>query len=246
MSSITILIILVATLGTAALSSIFGMVGGLILMGVLAVLLPVAQAMVLHGIIQLTSNGYRAYLNRKDIQWAVTIPFLLGGAVAMIAVVLIDYTPSPVVVFFGLGILPFTAFALPKKWALDITKPVVAPLAGCVVIITNLLAGVGGPILDIFFQDVPFTRHQVVATKAVAQAIGHATKVVFYTQLLSNQTNLPNLEILLACILISMLGTTLGKKVLDQMQDANFFKWTQAILLTVGAIYILRGFLLLA
>lgn len=58
--TITLLIILLATLSTAFLSSIFGMLGGLILMGVLITIMPVSQAMVLHGLIQLTSNGYRA------------------------------------------------------------------------------------------------------------------------------------------------------------------------------------------
>ena len=61
--TITLLIILLATLSTAFLSSIFGMLGGLILMGALITIMPVSQAMVLHGLIQLTSNGYRAWLN---------------------------------------------------------------------------------------------------------------------------------------------------------------------------------------
>ena len=65
--TITLLIILLATLSTAFLSSIFGMLGGLILMGALITIMPVSQAMVLHGLIQLTSNGYRAWLNKTDI-----------------------------------------------------------------------------------------------------------------------------------------------------------------------------------
>ena len=51
--------ILIATFATAFLSSIFGMLGGLILMGILISFLSVGPAMVLHGLIQATSNGYR-------------------------------------------------------------------------------------------------------------------------------------------------------------------------------------------
>ena len=47
---ITISIILLATLSTAFLSSIFGMLGGLILMGILVSMMPVSDAMVLHGL----------------------------------------------------------------------------------------------------------------------------------------------------------------------------------------------------
>ena len=65
---VSLIVILLSTFFTAFLSSIFGMLGGLILMGVLVFIMPVSNAMVLHGLIQLTSNGYRAWLNKKDIK----------------------------------------------------------------------------------------------------------------------------------------------------------------------------------
>ena len=50
----------VAALGTSFLSGIFGMIGGLVLMGVLLLFLPVPAAMTLHAITQMTANGWRA------------------------------------------------------------------------------------------------------------------------------------------------------------------------------------------
>ena len=70
-------LILISTFATAFLSSIFGMLGGLILMGVLISFLPVGPAMVLHGLIQATSNGYRAWINRKDINWKIILTILV-------------------------------------------------------------------------------------------------------------------------------------------------------------------------
>src|SRR3954454_20225446 len=46
--------------GTAFLSGLFGMAGGLILIGVLLTLMPLPTAMVLHAITQMASNGWRA------------------------------------------------------------------------------------------------------------------------------------------------------------------------------------------
>ena len=43
-------IVVVASLATAFLSSIFGMLGGLILMGILVSLMKVGPAMILHGL----------------------------------------------------------------------------------------------------------------------------------------------------------------------------------------------------
>lgn len=248
MSPLIAAIILLATLATAFLSSIFGMVGGLILMGVLASLLPVSAAMILHGLIQLTSNGYRAWLNRQDIMWPIVATLFIGNVAAMAALVFIAFSPDRVTVLLALGALPFIAWALPEKAALDVSKKPVGLLAGAVVVATNLVAGVGGPLLDVFFQRVTLTRHQVVATKAVAQSLGHMSKIIFYGGVAASgaAAQWPALWLLAAAMLASIIGTTGGKKILDRMQDATFFAWTQRIMLTVGAVLLARGFYLLA
>ncbi|MGC6534440.1 MAG: sulfite exporter TauE/SafE family protein, partial [Parvibaculales bacterium] len=86
-------------------------------------------------------------------------------------------------------------------------------------------------------------RHQVVATKAVAQALGHISKIVFYGGLAvtASVNDWPALWLLLTAMTASVIGTRLGKRVLDKMQDATFFAWTQRILLSVGAVLIARA-----
>ena len=242
-----LVVILAATFATAFLSSIFGMLGGLILMGILISFLPVGPAMVLHGLIQTTSNGYRAWLNRADINWKIVLTLLIGSSISLIILFFIAFQPSQILVIFALGLLPFIAWAVPKELSLDVTKPPIGVLAGGVVVGTNLIAGVGGPLLDIFFQRVEMTRHQVVATIAVAQTIGHISKIIFFGGLLVsfNTENWPNLTFLIFAIILSVIGTTLGKKVLDIIDDAIFFRWTQLIVLSVGGIFIIRGLFLL-
>src|SRR5712671_966564 len=66
--------LMIAALGllmvaTAFLSGLFGMAGGLILIGVLLTILPLPSAMVLHAITQMASNGWRAFLWRSHIRW---------------------------------------------------------------------------------------------------------------------------------------------------------------------------------
>ena len=246
-SDLILIVILVATFATAFLSSIFGMLGGLILMGVLISFLSVGPAMVLHGLIQATSNGYRAWLNRDDINWKVILTLLIGSVISLIILFFIAFEPSKILVIFALGLLPYIAWAVPKELSLDITKPHVSVFAGGVVVGSNLISGTGGPILDIFFQKVDMTRHQVVATKAVAQTVGHLAKIIFFGGLIVSFSfeNWPNPTFLLIAIIFSVIGTTLGKRVLDTIDDKFFFRWTQIIVLSVGAIFIARGFFLL-
>ena len=57
---------------TSFLSGIFGMAGGMILLGVLLILLDVAPAMVLFGVTQFASNGWRAALWRRFVAVAAS------------------------------------------------------------------------------------------------------------------------------------------------------------------------------
>ena len=241
------LFIIIATFGTAFLSSIFGMLGGLILMGILVSVLQVGPAMILHGLIQMTSNGYRAWLNQKDINWKIVSTLFIGNVFAMATLFFIAFVPDRITVLLALGILPYIAWAMPSNLAFDVTKTPIGIFAGIVVVGTNLLAGVGGPLLDVFFQRVEMTRHQVVATKAVAQFLGHVSKVIFFGGLAvsSSSENWPAFWLLITAMAVSVIGTTLGKRVLDKINDKTFFSWTQRIMLIVGAIMIFRAIYLI-
>lgn len=237
--TITLLIILLATLSTAFLSSIFGMLGGLILMGALITIMPVSQAMVLHGLIQLTSNGYRAWLNKTDIKWNIVSTLIIGNIISLVGLFSLAFVPDKITVLLVLGLLPYIAWAFPKNNSLDVSKKPIGILAGMVVVGSNLLSGTGGPLLDIFFQRVNMTRHQVVATKAVAQSLGHISKIIFFGFLTTSKFNTwPSFLLIFFAVIASVIGTTLGKIILDKIDDRTFFVWTQSILLTIGAVFI--------
>ena len=63
---------------TSFISGIFGMAGGMLLIGFLLVLLPVPVAMVFHGVIQIAANGWRAWLWRHHVKWSVVLQFGAG------------------------------------------------------------------------------------------------------------------------------------------------------------------------
>jgi uncharacterized membrane protein YfcA len=63
---------------TSFISGIFGMAGGMLLIGFLLMMLPVPVAMVFHGVIQIAANGWRSYLWRRHINWAVVLDSAWG------------------------------------------------------------------------------------------------------------------------------------------------------------------------
>ncbi len=106
--SALLMLALVATMvGTSFLSGIFGMAGGLILMGVLLALVSVPEAMALHAVTQMASNGWRGLLWWQHVRWRAAAGFLFGCALAFGLWTFWRYVPSKPVAFLLLGVTPF-------------------------------------------------------------------------------------------------------------------------------------------
>ncbi|HEX7886905.1 MAG TPA: sulfite exporter TauE/SafE family protein [Phenylobacterium sp.] len=228
---------------TATLSGVFGMAGGLVLMGALAFVLPVQAAFVTHGILQLVANGWRSFLHRKYVRWGIVGWYALASLVAAVSVASLSFTPSKPLLFLLLGLVPGLTW-LPQRWIdLDAARRSQAFLAGLSVTGLNLTAGVAGPLLDIFFVRTELTRHTIVATKAATQVFAHLAKIVVYGAplLAGSGAGLPPPWVFAVTIPLSMAGTAVGGMVLNRMTDINFKRWTRWIVTGVGVSYLVQA-----
>lgn len=235
-------LILVAFL-TATISGIFGMAGGLMLMGALAFVLPVSAAFVTHGLLQLVANGWRAVLHRRHVSWPIIANYALASTVAGGIIAMIAFTPSRPLLFLLLGLVPMLVW-LPRSWVqLDAAKTPHALISGFLVTLVNLTAGVAGPLLDIFFVRTALTRHQIVATKAATQVFSHLAKIIVYGAplLASPGGRLPPWWVFALAVPASMLGTAVGGWALDKINDVDFKRWTAWIVTAIGLVYLLKA-----
>ncbi len=243
MSSLAVLSILaVSALVTSFISGILGMAGGMIFMGVLLALLTVPQAMVLHGVTQFASNGWRAILWRAAIDWRVFRGCAYGTFAALGAFTLVQLVVAKPVAFLVLGLTPFLALALPKDLALDVQKRGHPFACGLVCTALQLVGGVSGPLLDVFFVRSAMDRRAVVATKASTQALGHIVKIGYFGALVAG-ANRGTVDPVLAALLIALAitGTTLARRILERMTDASFRQWTRWTVMTTGVVYLASG-----
>ncbi|UPT64213.1 MAG: sulfite exporter TauE/SafE family protein [Hyphomonadaceae bacterium JAD_PAG50586_4] len=249
MSAMTTLALLAVVLITATISGVFGMAGGLMLMGALTLVMPVAAAMVTHGAVQLVSNGWRAVLHSKHIAWPIIVFYGLGSAIAAGLLALVTYEPTKAWVYLLLGLVPGLAWLPKGRFNLDAAQPTHAIACGLSVTGLNVLAGVSGPLLDVFFVRTALTRHAIVATKAATQAFSHSVKMVFYGAPMlgaMQASGLPSWYFFVIAAPLAMLGAYLGGKVLDRMSDVNFLKWTRWIVTAVGVLYLAQAVSLFA
>src|SRR5712692_2181254 len=236
----SVLVLIGATIVFSSfLSGVFGMAGGMVLLGVLLNYFDVATGMILFSIIQLFANGWRVVQWRPYVLWPIFGWYLVGSVISVAAMWMIAFVPDKATVYLALGLLPFAVEALPAALRPNIEWRGVPFLTGVVTTIIQILAGVGGLFLDIFFQKSTLDRKTTNATKAVAQSFSHIVRALYFGSL-SGVGDLPVWAIGPA-ILLAIAGTSLAPYVIERMTDHGFRQWTKVIIFAISSIYLVRA-----
>jgi len=244
MSPVLIAVIAAVMIATSFLSGIFGMAGGMVLVGVLLAILPLPTAMALHAITQMASNGWRALLWRRHVRWRIVIAYMIGCALAVAVWSLWLYVPSKALALLGLGALPLAARLAPAHLRANPARFAHGIGQGTVSMMLMLLTGVAGPQLDQFFLGGGLDRREIIATKGICQLFGHTLKLLYFGALIDDAATVdPTLAAI--AITASMIGTMLSKKVLEAMSDAQYRVWADRIILGVSVFYVAHGGILL-
>ena len=176
--------------GTSLLSGIFGMAGGMILIGVLLVMMPVPDAMMLHGVTQMASNGWRGLLWWRYVRPGAAAAYIVGSLIALLIWSFTRYVPSTPVALLLLGLTPFAVRLAPENYRPNPERWQQGILYGLACMTLILLCGVAGPLIDQFFLGGKLDRRQIVATKAICQIFGHGAKLIYFGSLIDQAASL--------------------------------------------------------
>jgi uncharacterized membrane protein YfcA len=221
------------------LSGVFGMAGGMVLLGVLLNYFDVPTGMILFSIIQFFANGLRVVQWRQYVRWPIVAWYVLGALISFALMWAIAFVPDKAIVYLSLGLMPFVIELLPKSWRPNIEWSGVPFFTGVLTTVIQILAGVGGLFLDIFFQKSMLDRKTTNATKAVAQTFSHVVRALYFG-LLSGVGDLP-FKAVGPAILLAIAGTSFAPMVIERMTDHGFRQWTRVIIFAISAIYLARA-----
>jgi uncharacterized protein len=232
----------VTILVSSFISGVFGMAGGMILLGVLLHYFDVASGMILFSIIQLCANGWRAVQWRQYVLWPIFFKYLAGAAIAFAVMYSVRFVPDKTMVYLSLGLMPFAIELLPRELRPNIEWRGVPFITGLLTTVIQVLAGVGGLFLDIFFQKSQLDRKTTNATKATVQSLSHVVRAAYFISL-SGLGKTP-LWATIPAIVLAVAATSLAPFVIERMTDHGFRQWTRAIIFAVSIVYLIRGALL--
>jgi len=225
------------------ISGVFGMAGGMVLLGVLLVYFDVATAMLLFSIIQLAANGWRALHWRRYVLWPIFTGYVGGAVLAFAVMRYLAYVPNKAAVYILLGLMPFSVDMLPQSMRPNIEWRGIPFLTGIFTTVLQFMAGVGGLFLDIFFNRSRLDRKTTNATKAITQTFSHVLRAAYFGSL----SGLGELKFVYwgPGLVLALLGAVLAPFVVERMSDHGFRQWTRVIIYTLAVVYLVRGGLLL-
>ena len=135
--------------------------------------------------------------------------------------------------------MPFAVEVLPASMRPNIEWRGVPFVTGVLTTVIQVLSGVGGLFLDIFFQKSMLDRKTTNATKAVVQSLSHVIRGIYFISL-SGAADVP-LAMCAPAILLAIAGTALAPYVLERMTDHSFRQWTRLIIFVISLVYLARA-----
>ena len=233
-----------SVLSTSFISGVFGMAGGMILMGLLLTFMPLAPAMALHAITQIASNAARAWLWRQHICWPIVARYAAGALIASLAIAFGPVTPTKPMALIFIGLVSLIGLGLPARWTPNVMDPRQAVGCGTLCTALHLTCGVSGPMLDLFFVRSDLGTRQIVATKAAINTGGHLVKLVYFGHaLFAGGGTISPVAIVLA-IVAALLGTQLSRILLEAIDDACFRQWSQRLIAAIAVVSLAQGVVL--
>ena len=210
--------------------------GGTILLAIIASIVDTAYIVPLHGTVQLISSSTRLILFFKSIKWNIILFFLIGVLPGAFLGIYIFKLLDKNIIKLLIGIFILLITYVPKSKKESTSTFVIFLPVGFVSGLIGIFFGAIGPFIATFFVRKDVIKEELVATKATCQAITHIIKIPLFGFIGANV--LVHWNILLYLCLAVIVGTMVGKNMLNKMSDTTFKKIFN-VLLTIVALRII-------
>ena len=247
-------ILIVAAFITSSISAVLGMGGGIILLGIMALIIPEGYIVVaLHGIVQLISNLTRSFVFRDHIRKDIISQYLPGAILGL--------SLSSIIIF---TLISFFQVESATEIKIDFLKPLIGIFilwflfgkrhkiktkhphffgVGALSGLCTVFIGATGPLIAPFFIKGKLTKENIIANKAACQAISHLGKIPLFI-LFFEFNYFSELEVLVPLTIAVFVVTNMGKHMLQFIPD-KVFRLLFRGALTIIAIKLIAGHLML-
>ncbi|WP_150911982.1 sulfite exporter TauE/SafE family protein [Marinobacter halotolerans] len=227
--------LMLGSIVTSMITASLGAGGGLLLLVLMALWIPPAAIIPVHGMIQMGSNVGRASLTWRHTDWRAIAAFAPGVVVGagLGAWLLVDLPEH-------IWQLTIACFVLYLCWGPALPRGAFGPpgifIASALTSFVSLFVGATGPLVAAFIKQMHEDRFKTVATFATAMSLQHAPKALVFG--LAGFVFHEWVFFMLAMIAFGFVGTWIGLHLLRNIQNETF-RLIFNILLTLLALRLL-------
>jgi uncharacterized membrane protein YfcA len=228
-------LLVAASLVTSFISAAFGIGGGFTLIALLALLLPPAALIPVHGIVQFGSNAGRVGIMLKDVVWRPVLPFVIGTLIGagLGAMVVVQLPPWAVQLALGIFII----------WAVFAKLPPIQQryilLGGVVSSFLTMFFGATGNFIAAMVKSMNLYPVPHVATHSLMMTFQHFVKVLIFG-LIGFQFG-PYIILIIGMLISGLIGTIIGSRFLTKAGGRYFKPVLNTILFLAAARLIWAG-----
>jgi len=228
-------LLVAASLVTSFISAAFGIGGGFTLIALLALLLPPAALIPVHGIVQFGSNAGRAGIMLKDVVWRPVLPFVIGTLIGagLGAMLVVQLPPWAVQLALGIFII----------WAVFAKLPPIQQryilLGGVVSSFLTMFFGATGNFIAAMVKSMNLDPVPHVATHSLMMTFQHFVKVLIFG-LIGFQFG-TYIILIIGMLISGFIGTIIGSRFLTKAGGRYFKPVLNTILFLAAARLIWAG-----
>ncbi len=235
------ILLVVASFFTSALTAAFGLGGGVAMLALLGLFVPVAALIPVHGAVQLGSNTGRAWHQRANVRRDIFAPFIIGSLIGAVggAMVVVQLPDALLKLVLGGFIIVVTWAKIP---GFDRLGRAGLAIGSAITALMTMFVGATGPLLSAFFaQIIADDRKALVATHAAGMTVQHFLKVVVFG--FAGFAFAQWLPLIAVMIASGYLGTVYGTAWLEKLPEETFRRWFRIGITLLALDMIRRGLL---
>ncbi|MFB9950764.1 sulfite exporter TauE/SafE family protein [Rhizobium puerariae] len=220
---------------TSALTAALGLGGGVAMLAIMGIGLPVNTLLPVHGIVQLGSNFGRSVIQRRYLIWPLIGYFMLGSIIGVIlggkiSMMIPEFVAK---ILLGSFILWSVYGARPRPTG---TSRTLLTIGGAITSVATMIVGATGPLVAALLSSRGLTKQPLIATHAACLVAQHGLKILAFGFMGFAYAQWAPL--LAAMIASGVLGTWLGSVFLDNLPE-RFFRLAFKITMTLLGVQII-------
>jgi len=221
---------------TSTVAGVVGVGGGMLLIAILPLFLPLNAIIPVHGVTQMSSNISRAFFGIKDVQFKVVPKFVLGSILGvtlfafLLSYISLDYVPLFIGVYILLNLWS-------KSFGQYIKKYESYFMAGFFQTGLSVIVGATGPLtMTLLLKDFD-DKDKVVATGAMLMSITHTAKLFVFA--IFGFMFFEYIYMMIFMVAGAVAGSYFGTKIRHKIDGKKFINILKVLLslLAIRAIY---------